>query len=137
MASISIPQHELVLHTLQQIRKAIIDLKTWNRDFPDMEELAKSPDGMQRLAGNCMLIQAIGEGIKQIDKRTDGKLLALLPNVPWRQIKGMRDRISHGYFELDTEYIDDILKNDLDPLLDAMTFLIDKMKGDDGSWDVL
>ena len=49
----------------------------------------------------------------------------------------MRDRISHGYFELDTEYIDDILKNDLDPLLDAMTFLIDKMKGDDGSWDVL
>ncbi len=88
-----------------------------------MNELAKSPQGMQRLAGNCMLIQAIGEGIKQLDKRTEGKLLSLRPDVPWRQVMGMRNRISHGYFELDIDYIDDIVHNDLDSLKNAVDYL--------------
>jgi uncharacterized protein with HEPN domain len=37
---------------------------------------------------------------------------------------GMRDRISHGYFELDAGYIDDIIKNDLNPLLEAIEFYV-------------
>lgn len=39
---------------------------------------------------------------------------------------GMRDRIAHGYFELDPGYIDDIIKNDLVPLLEAIRYLIDE-----------
>ncbi len=34
-----------------------------------------SSDGMQKLAASCMLIEAIGEGVKQIDKITKGELL--------------------------------------------------------------
>ena len=40
------------------------------------------------------------------------------------EFKSSQDRISHGYFEIDVEYIDDIIKNDLDPLLTAIEDLI-------------
>ena len=32
--------------------------------------------------------------------------------------------ISHGYYDLDTEYMDDIIKNDLAPLLEAVEYLL-------------
>lgn len=89
-----------------------------------MHELERSPLGMQRLAGNYMLIQAIGEGIKKIDKYTERKIWAYRPEIPWRRVMGMRNRISHGYFDLDTSYIEDIIKNDLAPLLSAIDFYI-------------
>lgn len=117
-------QREITLHTLQQIKQAILDLQEWNKNVENQDDLQHSPGGMQKLAGNCMLIQAIGEGFKQIDKRTEGQLLAMRPEIPWKLVMGMRDRISHGYFELDVEYIDDIIKNDLDPLLNAVNDLI-------------
>lgn len=120
----SLQQRELTLRILLQIKDAILDLKEWNKDIPSMDELLKSSEGMQKLAGNCMLIQAIGEGFKQVDKRTEGQLLPLRSDIPWRQVIGMRDRISHGYFEIDTDYIDDVLDNDLDLLLPAVEDLI-------------
>lgn len=120
----SLQQRELTLRILLQIKDAILDLKEWNKDIPSMDELLKSSEGMQKLAGNCMLIQAIGEGVKQVDKRTEGQLLPLRSDIPWRQVIGMRDRISHGYFEIDTDYIDDVLDNDLDLLLPAVEDLI-------------
>lgn len=115
---------ELAGEVLKQIRKAIVLLQAWNEDVEDMHDLEKTPQGMQRLAGNCMLIQTIGEGVKKIDKCTEGKLLVYRPEIPWRRVTGMRDRISHGYFELDTGYINDIIKNDLTPLLEAVEALI-------------
>lgn len=115
---------ELAGEVLKQIRKAIVLLQAWNEDVEDMHDLEKTPQGMQRLAGNCMLIQTIGEGVKKIDKYTEGKLLVYRPEIPWRRVTGMRDRISHGYFELDTGYINDIIKNDLTPLLEAVEALI-------------
>lgn len=124
MESLSSQQRELVVHTLHHIHSAIIDLREWNKNISSMDELMLSPDGMQKLAGNCMLIQAIGEGFKQIDKRTEGRLLPMRSDIPWRQVIGMRDRISHGYFEIDTDYIDDVIHNDLDILLDATDYFI-------------
>lgn len=117
--------NKLLIHEiLSQISKAIVQLKNWNADVADMHDLEKSSDGMQRLAGNCMLIQAIGEGVKKIEKNGGSELFALCPEIPWRQVMGMRDRISHGYFDLDTDYIADIISNDLDQLLEAVKFLI-------------
>ena len=115
---------ELALEILKQMRKAILYLQEWNAGVEDMYELEKSTSGMQKLAGNCMLIQTIGEGVKKIDKYTDGKLLTHRPEIPWKRVTGMRDRISHGYFDLDFGYIDDIIKNDLNPLLEAVNYLI-------------
>ena len=79
---------------------------------------------MQDLAGNCMLIMAITEGFKNIDKRTDGKLLALRPEIPWHQVFGLRNRIAHGYFDIDIDVISSIIKEDMPALLVATDYLL-------------
>ena len=58
-----------------QIRNAILQLKDWNRYVVSSDDYYCSPEGMKNLAASCMLIEAIGEGVKQIDKIIEGKLL--------------------------------------------------------------
>lgn len=79
---------------------------------------------MKNLAAICMLIEAIGEGIKQVDKATEGKLLIERPEIPWKDVIGIRNHIAHGYFDIDGEMVLDVVKNDLDSLLEAVEFFI-------------
>jgi len=80
---------------------------------------------MQKLAANSMLIEAIGEGIRQIDEHSDGKLLPERPEIPWKDVIGMRNRIAHGYFEVDAELVLATIKNDLDALQTAVKYFLD------------
>lgn len=79
---------------------------------------------MKNLAASCMLIEAIGEGIKQVDKATEGKMLIERPEIPWKDVIGIRNHIAHGYFDIDGEMVLDVVKNDLDSLLEAVEFFI-------------
>lgn len=111
--------------TLEQIQMAICHLKEWNADVKSVDDYYMSSGGMQKLAANCMLIEAIGEGVKQIDKITKGKLLAERPEIPWLDVMGMRNHIAHGYFDIDGDLIFTTIKNDLDALLEAITYLLE------------
>lgn len=115
---------------LVQIRTAILQLKDWNSNIISSDDYYSSPDGMKNLAASCMLIEAIGEGIKQIDKITDGRLLVNRPEIPWKDVIGIRNHIAHGYFDIDGDMVLDVVKNDLDSLLEAINFFIDSYKGD-------
>ena len=64
---------------LQQIRESIHNLELWNEPYTDLNEMLASPDGVKTLAANCMLIEAIGEGFKRIDERTEEQLLQFRP----------------------------------------------------------
>lgn len=114
---------------LVQIRTAILQLKEWNSNIISSDDYYSSPDGMKNLAASCMLIEAIGEGIKQIDKITDGRLLVYRPEIPWKDVIGIRNHIAHGYFDIDGDMVLDVVKNDLDSLLGAIDFFIDSYKG--------
>ncbi len=57
---------------------------------------------MERLESTCMLLIAIGEGLKGIDKITDKQLLRY-PEIDWKGAMGIRDIIAHHYFDLDGE----------------------------------
>ncbi len=80
---------------------------------------------MKNLAASCMLIEAIGESVKQIDKITEGNLLPLRPEIPWKDVIGIRNHIAHGYFDIDGDMVFDVIKNDLDTLLEAVQYFID------------
>ena len=40
--------------------------------------------------------------------------------IPWRNMRGMRNRIAHGYFDINLELVWDTVKNALPPLVDAL-----------------
>jgi uncharacterized protein with HEPN domain len=61
-------------------------------------------------------IGVIGEAVKAIDP--DFK--AAHPEIPWRAIAGLRDRIVHEYFRTNTRRIWDVVQDDLDPLEAAL-----------------
>ena len=109
---------------LFQIRTAILQLKEWNNNVQSSDDYYCSPDGMKNLAASCMLIEAIGESIKQIDKITEGNLLAKRPEIPWKDVIGIRNHIAHGYFDIDGDMVFDVVKNDLDSLLEAIEYFI-------------
>ena len=108
---------ELVLDILEQIIEAIIIVQercafaTCQNDFMDTKE------GQEKLDSICMKLIAIGESLKNIDKITDKKLLTAYPQIEWKKIKGIRDFISHHYFDLDAEMIFGICKNNIADVL--------------------
>lgn len=112
------------LGLLVQIRSAIIQLEDWNKDISCSDDYYCSPDGMKNLAASCMLIEAIGESVRQIDKITEGKLLPERPEIPWKDVIGIRNHIAHGYFDIDGEMVYDMIKTDLKELLSAIEYFI-------------
>lgn len=79
---------------------------------------------MKNLAASYMLIEAIGEGVKQIDKFTDSKLLTERPEIPWKDVIGIRNHIAHGYFDIDGDIVFDVVKNNLDSLQEAIEYFL-------------
>ena len=124
MESISLQQLQVVEDQLSQIKEAIGHLQEWNRELNSVDDLLTSPSGMKTLAADCMLIEAIGENVKRIDERTKGQLFAFRPEIPWKHVKGMRNFIAHGYFDINTDYVWDVIQNDLPPLQDAIDYLL-------------
>lgn len=121
----SLEKRNRIKYTFEQINTAINQLKEWNEAINDADEFYLSSSGMQKLAANCMLIEAIGEGIKQIDEHSDGELLPERPEIPWKDVIGARNRIAHGYFEVDAETVLSIIKNDIDALQTAVRYFLD------------
>ena len=112
--------------TLLQIKKAIEQLQDWNKDIQNVDNYYSTPEGMKNLAASCMLIEAIGEGVKQIDKLTQSRLLDERPEIPWQDVIGIRNHIAHGYFDIDGDIVLDVIKNNLDELLAAINYFITK-----------
>ena len=121
----SLSKRDRVLGIFQQIENAIGQLKDWNANIETAEDYYLSPDGMQKLAASCMLIEAIGEGIHQIDSLTEGKLLPERSEIPWEDVVGIRNHIAHGYFDIDGEVVLMVVQQDLDPLMEAVNHFIE------------
>jgi len=97
--------HQQVFIILEQINDA---LKTVQKRFEPVETFryfTDSPEGKEKLDGICMQLIAIGESLKKIDKLTDKKLLQEYSEIDWVGAKGVRDIISHHYFDIDAEEI--------------------------------
>ena len=127
MVFTSFTDYNRVKSTLEQMKTAIEQLKEWNAEVSSADDYYMSSTGMQKLAASCMLIEAIGEGIKQIDHITKGALLPERPEIPWADVMGMRNHIAHGYFDIDGDLIFTTIKNDLDALQEAITYFLDNL----------
>jgi uncharacterized protein with HEPN domain len=82
---------------------------------------------MVLLDATCMLLIAIGESLKNLDKTTNGQLLPTYPSIPWKNVKGLRDIIAHHYFDVDAAQILWIIQNEIKPLKQAIEYFIKEL----------
>jgi uncharacterized protein with HEPN domain len=115
---------ELVLEILGQIYQAAQTILKRFEPVKTVSDFTDSPTGVEKLDSICMLLIAIGEALKNLDKTTNKSLLPRYPQVDWKKAKGMRDIISHHYFETDADVIYDVCKNHIPELAQTINKMI-------------
>ena len=114
---------ELVYSSLMKIQSALERILKRAESIREADDFLLTPYGMERLESICMLLIAIGESVKKIDKITNKKLFSDYPEIDWKGVMGMRDIIAHHYFDIDAAIVFDVIKN----YLPDVKFVIDKI----------
>ena len=96
---------ELVREILRQILWSAETIAKRFEPIRSPQEFVLSDAGLEKLDAICMQHIAIGESVKHLDKVTEGELLPGYPQVEWKRVMGMRDVLSHHYFDLDAEAV--------------------------------
>jgi uncharacterized protein with HEPN domain len=102
----------LIAHILESI--ALIEKYSADKSFDDFINSQQLQDSIAHR------LQIIGEAIKNIDD----DLKTRHPEIPWRQIAGMRDIIVHEYFGIDNELTWSVITNDLPTLKNQIDKLL-------------
>ncbi len=107
------PNSPLVIEILSQILTSTERILNRFEPVDSVSFLLDSEVGLEKLDAICMQLIAIGESLKNLDKVAGPELLSRYPQVDWKSAKGMRDIITHHYFDLDAEAVFDVCKVNL------------------------
>lgn len=114
----------LVLEILSQILEATGRIERRFSAIGSPDDFLASEDGVDKLDSICMMLITIGESLKNLDKVTSGKLFLRYPEVDWKGAKGIRDIISHHYFDIDAEVVYSVCKERLPGLVRALKAML-------------
>ncbi|OIO98869.1 MAG: hypothetical protein AUK03_00530 [Anaerolineae bacterium CG2_30_64_16] len=103
----AIPRDDLVRlrHMLDAAQKARRFIQGRERTDLEMDEMLS--------LAIVRLLEIVGEAAAHVSEPVQ----ASLPGIPWRQITGARNRLIHGYFDVDLDIVWAILQDDLPPLI--------------------
>ena len=107
---------EIVLNLLENMIGATEKILYRNRDITSIDDYLKDDSSLMLLDSLCMQLIAIGEAVKKIDKETDKQLLKAYTQIPWREVAGMRDILSHHYFDLNAEVVFEVTTGHIEEL---------------------
>lgn len=62
------------------------------------------------------LLEIIGEAARAVSTGSRREH----PQIPWREIAGTRDRLIHGYYDIDFDVVWQIVSGDIPPLVTAI-----------------
>jgi len=96
---------ELVIDILDNMLWAIDQIHIRFRDIENASDFLDSDLGLEKLDSICMQLINIGEALKRIDSITKTALLNRYPEIEWKKVMGMRDIITHHYFDIDAETV--------------------------------
>ena len=106
---------------LSHLLDAICHIEDFSGTITSATELRDRP--LER-AGIERMLTIIGEAAKNISPELrKGK-----PQVPWKEIAGMRDKIVHHYFGVDYEAVYETIRQDLPDLKKEILTIIDAME---------
>jgi uncharacterized protein with HEPN domain len=113
------PHPERVEDYLGHIAEAVTRIVGYVRPFPDVEAFGKNLQVQDAVVRN---IEIIGEAVRHIERVAPG-FTGQHPEIPWAEMRGMRNVVIHQYFAVDLEILwttatDDLprLKRQIDQL---------------------
>lgn len=112
---------ERVRQLLEHMRRAVLDAL----DFVEGMTREEFLQDRRTQAAVVMCLIAVGESATRIAEVAPS-LPESHPEVPWQQMRGMRNRIAHGYFEIDVGVVWATVARDLQPLLGQIDALCDE-----------
>ena len=74
------------------------------------------------------LLEIIGEAAKGVSE----SIRERYSDIPWSQIGGTRDRLIHGYFNVDYDIVWAVITKDLRPLITKLETTLSTESGEDG-----
>ncbi|MBU4272748.1 MAG: DUF86 domain-containing protein [Planctomycetes bacterium] len=89
-------------------------------DFANGKQRADLDKDRQLALALLKSIEIIGEASAAISAETTSRY----PEIPWRQIRGMRNRLVHGYYEVDLNVVWDTVAHNLGPLLAVLEQIV-------------
>ena len=118
----------LLKEKLEQIDNALGRVERRFIGISSPDDFLDSEKGLDMLDGIAMMLIAIGENFKKIDTETEGNLLQKYPHIHWSGVKGIRDVLSHQYFNIDAEEIFRVCTLNLLPLRKAVKEMIRELE---------
>jgi uncharacterized protein with HEPN domain len=103
-----------IRHMLDAIKEALAFAKDKSREDLD--------DSRMLTLAIIKELEIIGEAASKLtpDLKTDHS------HIPWADIVGMRNRLTHGYFDVDLDRVWDTVLEDLEPLCKELEKIIDR-----------
>jgi uncharacterized protein with HEPN domain len=100
---------------LEHIRDALADIATYTSAGRDafFDERIRQDATLRKL-------EVIGQAVKNLSEESKSKR----PQIPWKQIAGMRDKVIHDYFGVNLEIVWAVVEKDLPQLDQAVRDLL-------------
>ena len=80
-------------------------------------------DNEEKVFAVVKMLEIIGEAARHLPKSVRDKYA----NIPWKQVTGMRDKMTHEYFSVDLEVVWRTVHDDLPPLRDTAKKILEDL----------
>ena len=111
------------------------DLARLQHMFDSTKAILSFIEGKQRenldtdrllLSGILREMEILGEAAGKVTERTKDRF----PDLPWKQMVGMRNRLIHAYFDVDHDVIWKTIKDSLPSLANKLEKIISEFRND-------
>ena len=104
-----------IRHALDAAKKAAEFLKDKTKDDLHKNEMLS--------LAVVRLLEVIGESVAGLDSALKNQHA----EIPWKEMTAMRNRLIHGYFDIDLDIVWSTVAKDLPPLVSALEKLLDEI----------
>ena len=119
---------EIVVDMFRQIAETLERTQRLFFTVAEPDDFCNSEEGWDKLDAISMRLLAIGEMLKNIDRKTNKSLLVQYEGIDWTGFMGLRDVIAHEYYNLNPIKIFEICSNEVEPLLKTVNQIINDLE---------
>jgi len=102
-----------ILYAIERAENFVADM-----DYVDFEADEKTSFAVVRA------LEIVGEASKKIPSEMRKKY----PDVPWKEMAGMRDKLSHDYFGVNLHRVFETVRRDLPPLRASLQKIVEEFE---------